>query len=107
MRLPSLTVPIALLLLLSAACNQASNQKADLLSRQLQNVELKAPADREALGTSADSAVVGAIGNEEEQAPVKSPAAQPPAGKQPATPVSLAGVTAAQANPDWDKKIVK
>ncbi|HTI11557.1 MAG TPA: DUF4349 domain-containing protein [Puia sp.] len=107
MRLLSLTVPAALLLLLSAACNHTSNQKADILSGQVQEVEMKAPADRETSGTPADSAVAGAMGNEEGQAPINTSAAQSPTGKRPMSPVSPSGTSAAQANPDWDKKIVK
>ena len=47
------------------------------------------------------------MGNEEEQAPTNTSAAQSPTGKQPMSPVSPSGTPAAQANPDWDKKIVK
>jgi len=99
----------ALLLLLCFACN-SSNQKAELLSRPLKSEELKSPApmadnevNKEFKSSMADSVSTGAISaqQEDEQSPPKSPAGQHPA-HSPANPQQTA-----QANPDWDKKIVK
>jgi len=105
-------MPAALLLLLCFACN-SSNQKAELLSRKMEDVALKSasPAtdkeiNKEFTSMAADSTAIGIIANvapqqEEEQSPPKSPAGQHPA-QSPANPQQTA-----QANPDWDKKIVK
>jgi hypothetical protein len=112
MRSLSLTMPAALLLLLCFACN-SSNQKADLLSRKFKDEELKPPApmadnevNKEFKSSMADSASTGTMSNvtsqqEDEQSPPKSPAGQHPA-QSPANTQQTA-----QANPDWDKKIVK
>jgi hypothetical protein len=111
MRSLSLTMPAALLLLLCFSCN-SSNQKAGLLSRKMEDVELKStpPMANNEVNKEFKSSMVadstGTMGNaapqeEDEQSPPKSPTGQHPA-QSPAT-----GQQTTPANPDWDKKIVK
>ena len=112
MRSLSLTMPAALLLLLCLACN-SSNQKVGLLSKKMEDVELKStsPAtnnevSKEFTSMAADSVSTGTIANaapqpEDEQSPPKSSTGQHPAQS------SATVQQTAPANPDWDKKIVK
>lgn len=110
MRPLSLTMLAALLLLLCFACN-SSNQKVGLLSRKIEDVELKSPlpaTDHEANKTfdaSSDSTAIGTMANQFVQTEEKSPP-KSPAGQHPASP-SASPQQTAPANPDWDKKIVK